>query len=256
MSFDVEQYAMYNIANAVVHRYPFPHFYARPIFPEDYYRELLARLPAPGDGVYVPIDETGTVPKGAYRERHICSLNDLEGREAEAQSGSFWAELSSWLMSERFADLIMRMFKAEIEQRFGRHAFLRIKTECRFVRDHTNYSITPHTDSPSKLVSLLFYLPRDMSKRHLGTSIYVPRDPEFRCPKGTHYEFGLFKHVARMDYMPNSLFAFLKTDRAFHGVEPIADHDVQRDAMLYNIYVKKVVKKPDQAGFRWPWQRR
>lgn len=254
MSFDVEQHVLYNIANAAMHQHPFPHFFVRPVFPEDYYRELLERLP--GGDVYVPIDQTGTVGKGAYPERHICALEDLEEREAGTRNGSFWSDLSTWLMGDRFANALMRKFSPAIEERFGRGVFLRIKNECRFVRDHTNYAIAPHTDKPDKLMSLLFYLPRDESRRHLGTSIYAPEDPDFRCPGTAHHTFEGFRHVARMEYVPNALFAFFKTDQAFHGVAPIADADVERDLMLYNIYVKKVVRQAGAGKFRWPWQSR
>ena len=38
-----------------------------------------------------------------------------------------------------------------------------------------------------------------------------------------------------MPYRPNSLFAFFKTDRAFHGVDPIADAGVARDLLLFDV---------------------
>jgi hypothetical protein len=40
-----------------------------------------------------------------------------------------------------------------------------------------------------------------------------------------------------MQYLPNTLFAFMKTPQAFHGVEPIAQSDVVRDLLLYDIKV-------------------
>ena len=57
-------------------------------------------------------------------------------------------------------------------------------------------------------------------------------------------------------FRPNSLFAFFKTDRAFHGVDPIADTDIERNMLLYNIYVNEVLRvAPPARGFRWPWAR-
>jgi hypothetical protein len=62
-----------------------------------------------------------------------------------------------------------------------------------------------------------------------------------------------------MEYRPNTLFAFFKTERAFHGVDPIADAEVVRDLLLYNIYVTKVVtSRPPEASkarFAFPWQK-
>mgnify|MGYP003349174621 CR=1 FL=1 len=112
-----------------------------------------------------------------------------------------------------------------------------IDLECRLVRDFTNYAIRPHTDSGRKLVSLLFYLPPDASTRHLGTSIYLPKDPGFVSDGSEHLRPEGFLHVARMDYVPNALFAFVRTDFSFHGVEPIPDQDFKRDLMLYDVRV-------------------
>jgi hypothetical protein len=49
------------------------------------------------------------------------------------------------------------------------------------------------------------------------------------------------------------LFVFFRTDQSFHGVEPIHDENVERNLLLYNIYVTGVVK-PKAAGLRMPWQ--
>jgi hypothetical protein len=38
-----------------------------------------------------------------------------------------------------------------------------------------------------------------------------------------------------MDYRPNSLFTFFKTDNSFHRVEPITDDGARRDLLLYDI---------------------
>ena len=83
----------------------------------------------------------------------------------------------------------------------------------------------------------LFYLPRDESQSHLGTSIYVPEDAGFACPGGPHHPFELFRRVYTMPYVPNTLFAFLKTQNSFHGVEPLTGAAVRRDLLLYDIKV-------------------
>ena len=95
MVFDVEQHVCYRIANAPMLRYPFPHLYVESIFPEDFYRELRARLPSLES--YTRIDETGTVAKGRYQSRYVCSLTELEEKESAAERGTFWMELNRWL---------------------------------------------------------------------------------------------------------------------------------------------------------------
>ncbi len=258
MSFDVEQHVRYRIENAPVLAYPFPHFYIESVFPEEFYRELRARLPALDS--YKRLDETGTVQKGAYPERYVCSSSELEEQEfAAGARSSFWADLNTWLLGDEFARLLLTKFRREIDARFVEGAELRTETDCRLVRDFTNYAISPHTDTPRKLVSLLFYLPADDDMKHLGTSIYVPVNPDMRCEGTAHHERGRFKKVATMEYRPNALFAFFKTDRAFHGVDKIADADVARDLLLYNIYVTKVIgtkrAAPEKPGLSRLWLR-
>ena len=47
-----------------------------------------------------------------------------------------------------------------------------------------------------------------------------------------------------MEYKPNSLFAFIKNERSFHGVEAISDANVQRDVLLYDIRVLESKLEP------------
>src|SRR5205809_1120171 len=110
--------------------------------------------------------------------------------------------------------------------------------EALLVNDHTDYSLGPHTDTPSKVVSVLFYLPGDDRLEKHGTSLYVPRKPGFTCQGGPHYLFDGFERVATMPFLPNTMFAFVKTDHSFHGVEPIADAAISRYLLLYDLRVK------------------
>src|SRR2546430_17727172 len=62
--------------------------------------------------------------------------------------------------------------------------------------------------------------------------------PGFTCQGGPHYRFYGFERVATMPFLPNTMFAFVKTDHSFHGVEPIADPGVSRYLLLYDLRVK------------------
>ena len=265
MSFDVEEFVRYQIANAPVRPYPFPHFYVSPVFPDDFYQQLMASLPR--TEVLEPISDHGTVgatdkTTGIFtpmsEPRYIADLSKLEEDEEARPHGHLWRDLSAWLLSDPFRDLMLQKFRIGIGERFGVSAQLRTDVEGRFVRDFHQYQIHPHTDQPAKLVSLLFYLPsNDALKRH-GTVIYRPLDPELRCKGLTRHPFELFRKVATMAFMPNALFGFLKTDTSFHGVEEIQDERIERNVLLYNIYVRKVVlpQRQETAKSIWPWARK
>jgi hypothetical protein len=242
---NAEAHLHYRIANAPVLRFPFPHFYIQEVFPPEAYAELVATLPE--QRYYKRLDETGTVPQGAYPERFVCDLGDAKRAEQESGGSGLWAELVGVFQSPAFAHRVLSAFNDAVVERFGQDCELDFEPECRLVRDFSNYAIPPHTDTPRKVVSLLFYLPKDEAIRDLGTSIYVPNDPEFRCDGRTHHPFKNFKRVTTAPFLPNSLLAFFKTDRAFHGVERIERPGIQRDSILYNIYVKHVGRRQASA---------
>jgi hypothetical protein len=132
---------------------------------------------------------------------------------------------------------VLDKFRAFIDARFkGRQP--EFGDEALLVNDRTDYSLGPHTDTTSKVVSVLFYLPGDDRLEKHGTSLYVPRKPGFTCQGGPHYLFDGFERVATMPFLPNTMFAFVKTDNSFHGVEPIADAGISRYLLLYDLRVK------------------
>jgi len=234
----VEDHVIYQVANAPLRIYPFPHFYIDSVFPPDFYAELRRNWPSAAQ--LVSLESTGRVRKGAYRERFIMPLKKREVEALPPDKRAFWNGLSAWMLgSTRFFLAVKDKFEAPLRARFG-DAFERtvFSHEVLVVRDHSNYSLGPHTDSPRKAVSALFYCPEDESYAHLGTSIYTPVDPAFRCAGGPHHAFDLFRKIATMAFRPNALFAFVKTDNSFHGVDPIRDADVLRDLILYDIQVQ------------------
>ena len=233
-----EEHVVYRILNAPMRGYPYPHIYVDSVFPPDFYAALRGNWPSAEH--LVSLAATNRVTGGAYAERFIMPLRKAEIEKLPKTSREFWTEFSGWLLSGRFLDAMVEKFEEYVRMRYGGDASnVGFGCESLVVRDHTNYNLGPHTDSPSRLLSLLFYCPDDESMKHLGTSIYTPIDPDFRCPGGPHHPHDLFKKVATMEYRPNTLFAFMKTDNSFHGVEPIDDSGVLRDLLLYDIRVKE-----------------
>ena len=218
--------------------YPYAHIYVENIFPEDFYAQLRANWP--DQSALISLADTGRVPKGAYRERFVMPFTPSEIDKLIEERRPFWREFASWLITQRFLTAMIDKFEPYVKERFGNDIYkCGFEADTLIVRDLTNFSIGPHTDAPHRLLSMLFYCPADDSLQHLGTSIYVPRDPDFRCHGGPHYPHQLFHKVRTMEYRPNSLFAFIKNDRSFHGVEPIGDQDVLRDILLYDVRVQE-----------------
>jgi hypothetical protein len=233
MSSDAELQLIYKVANAPVNHWPFPHFYVRDIFPDDFYARMQQMLPDPGNLRSLP--DVRPVPKGSYKERFVIPVAPEALEVLPEEQKAFWNELRSWLVGGAFARTLLDKFGPQIQQRFAGQR-IKFYDEALLVQDTTHYALGPHSDAPRKVVTLLFYLPRDESQRHLGTSIYLPKDRNFRDPGGPHYKRDNFERLSTMPFMPNSLFVFFKTDNSFHGVEPVEDPETRRWLLLYDIH--------------------
>ena len=232
MSSSAELHLAYKVANAPINNFPYPHIYLNEAFPPDYYATLQEMMPDPE--AMRPIEEVRAV-KG-YKERFVLGFTDEALATLPEAKQAFWKELRGWLLGGRFANMMLSKFAPFISQRFQGKSGLQFYDEMLLVQDTTNYKLGPHSDAPRKVITFLFYLPKDNSQRHLGTSLYFPKDPKFRCPGGPHYPHENFERVWTMPFLPNSLFVFVKSDLSFHGVEPVADPDTRRWLLLYDIY--------------------
>lgn len=214
----VEGHMLYALRNAPQKKWPFPHFYAENVFPADFYQTICARLSCKKDFSAV---------EGRYSGRTFAALEDFP-------------ELN-FMKTPEFLRNIAKIFTKEIGTTFqGRKP-----DECgmfydlRMIRDGQHYAIGPHTDAQWKLISLLFYLPPSNIYREHGTSIYLPKNRQFRCPGGPHHAFEDFDLVYTAPYLPNTCFGFFKTNNSFHGVEPLPVA-FPRDVLLYNIYDEQI----------------
>jgi len=239
---EVERVLGYNIMNAPMRTYPYPHIYVPDVFPADFYAEMQRNMPHPDS--MLPIEQARQVR--GYKERFVLDVGrSLEGL-TPPQAG-FWGGFASWLLAGRLKALMLAKFKPFVTYRFEGVQGLAFRDEALLVEDRTNYALGPHTDAPAKVITVLFYLPKDESQAHLGTSLYVPKDPARRCPGGPHYDRADFDRVATMPFKPNAMFAFVKSDHTFHGVEKVLDPDVRRWLLLYDIKAS-VTAQPLAAG--------
>lgn len=240
MSASVVEHLIYKLRNVQIRSYPYPHLYIDSIFPDGFYQKL--RKYWPSINSMQCIAETGRTRGNLYRERFILPLENDAVNKLDLEAAHFWLDMASWLLGNRFKQEVMKTFESYFPKRFGaKPARLDCSPEALIVRDLTNYSISPHTDTPSRLLSLLFYCPQHNTNNHLGTSIYIPKDPKVELDPKLHHSLELFNRISTMEYKPNSLFAFLRTDDSYHGVETITSPDVERDLLLYDIRLQKIV---------------
>lgn len=248
-SFAPGLHAEYRVANAPLQEYPYPHFYLRDVFPQDFYAELQRNLP---DAEALQRLGQWQRAKG-YPERSIMKLGGERPAALSETQHQFWRRLAQWAFAGRFGSMVLGKFNAIVDRRLRDMPGVEVTDELLLVHDRTHYSLGPHTDSPSKVISLLFYLPADDRLAQYGTSIYVPKDPAFTCPGGPHHGFDGFDRLATMPFLPNSLFGFVKTDHSFHGVEPFEAPGAGRWLLLYDLRLRQIAADepaPAPAGPR------
>lgn len=244
MHTSAELHMAYKLANAPVLPFPFPHMLVHDVFPPDFYRAIRAHLPA--KEAMKSLKALGRVAGNYPESRLVLPLDAKHLNQLDESHRGFWSEVAQWLLSPAFANLMLSKFHDVVGVR-GDLQNAELLHEAMLVQDYTTYALGPHTDRKTKVLSLLFYLPADDARPHLGTSLYIPKDGNFRCPGGPHYPFEPFERVYTMSYRPNTLFAFPKSDYSFHGVEPITDTDMRRDLLLYDIVIQPS-PKPVQPG--------
>ena len=192
-----------SILNSVLISEPFQHIYIENFFGKEAYSELL------------------------------YSLRNTQYTEIEKSRGTRGYPLRYTAPYPEFLNtsLLDGSFKKSLLKKFG-ITDKGYSEDLLLIRDLPGYSIPPHTDSVSKIITVLIYLAEDNSMEEEGTSIYIPKKEGFICKDGRHYNFEDFTKVKTMPFRTNSMFAFARTDNSFHGVEPSKKI---RNVLLYNI---------------------
>ena len=212
----IQAHFNYHLANSVVRNWPFPHLYYENVFPDDFYSRLVKSLPE--FPVYDPISKVRAVKKRgggvAFPDRFVITIDDNM-----KSLGPDWDIARVIIRSQATHVGLLSKFNDIIQQRLTEQT--NVEPDAILIRDRTNYVLGPHTDNPSRLAVLIIYLPETDKNPHLGTSIYVPKDPKMTCIGTSHYNHSDFDRVFTAPYKPNSAIAFVKTDNSFHGVEPL-----------------------------------
>jgi hypothetical protein len=236
MSSHVLEHVLYQIANVPIRTHPYPHFYVRDVFPDDFYREMRSHLP-PFE-TFKSLKALGRVRADYPDSRMVFPVTPDNVKALGEPFASFWTWVANQFLTGEFMQKMLAHFSVFLDQRCAGATDLHFHDEALIVRDSSTYQLGPHTDTVKKALSFLFYLPPDDSMARLGTSIYAPKQADFLCMRGKEYPFDQFHLVKTMPYLPNSLFAFVKTSNSFHGVEPITEAGVCRDLLLYDVQMK------------------
>ncbi|HEX5732710.1 MAG TPA: hypothetical protein VF131_07740 [Blastocatellia bacterium] len=239
---DPLSYISERLRTAQVIEDPYPHYYLEDVFPSEYYQSLLSHLPS--SSVYDNLFAVTDLKLDHFRHRDQRDLNEGWTAMLPDEIRDFWIDFNRWFMGPELARMALHAFAEPMRERFGdEESWPEVSVEAQFIRHRAGYFLGPHSDLYTKLVVMLFYLAPDDSLAQVGTSLYRPKDPGFTCPDSKHYSFDDFVKVKTAPYKRNSLLAFMRSDRSFHGLEPLSERDVAagpRDLIQYVLHDKRV----------------
>jgi hypothetical protein len=218
---------------------PFPIGIAKPAIAEDFYRELAANYPPRELFAYLP------------KVGHKYSLSEKSNREAYSrfiQSHALWRELHAWIKSDAFIPAVMRVLKAhhiDLGHKDLSGAKRALKTVKNLARGrprplpprlNTRFEfsmlpadggyIMPHTDSPSKIVTLIVSMagPDEWNPAFGGgTDVNRPKDVRLAFNRmNAQAEFDDMEVLDTFAFTPNQVVVFVKTFNSWHSVRPMS----------------------------------
>lgn len=210
--------------------FPSPHLEIENFFPDEVYKEIIAKNPfSQNVGTeWISSDEMKKRRQDTPydRRKQVDLKNEFSG---SSDVKSFWSTLREALLGDNwFAQRMYKTFPAYFDIRFG-EAMLEPKfwNELRntmFVQRHeTGYHIGPHTDTPHRVFTCIFAFADDNKFEDYGTRFLRPKDGRARCWGDLHYKEEDFEVAKVAKYRPNNFVVFFKTRQAFHSVKGMAE---------------------------------
>ena len=200
---------------------------------------------APPREAYAPFLDDGQ--RGALRLRdaeHPDALgwpaeNDADAwRPVPADADldtDFWRAVGELVGSERLAHLWLRIFARTVGLRHASPT-QRLSFKVELNMDEGGYALGPHTDSPSKYVTALYYLP-PTGEEVPGAGTAVVRSKKGRTQKGKSEwrswadKDWVVEHTAA--FAANRAFAFAPCASSWHAVrkQPLEGEGYRRDSI-------------------------
>ena len=236
--------------NEVIH-HPFPHMNIINFFDENFYLKLLQSLPNKEE--YVQINKTDSVSDKYPDERFVFDLNKETLNNLDKFKQETLLKIIKCFTSIEFFNSTTSKFSDTIQKRinnfsekeknlFGKTNF-KFNIRISLVKDFSKYLLGAHTDSLSKVLTFLFYIPKDKSLEDCGTSLYKPRDISTFTNK---MQFSMndtekyFTEEKKIPFIPNSVLIFPRTNFSYHGVSSLNIGSKERNLLLLNYHFKNI----------------
>lgn len=210
---------------------------------------LLTDIFSPGDfsemRAYWPDPAGGKVFTKAVNKSSISHRVNSDLFERITRTVPIWRELRAQIESEEFLQSVFAMLEsAGVDIGIKNYRAVRYGSWLNRVRRpfarlfKRNYlcarmefsampadggHITPHTDMPSKIMTIVINFDGAGDGFEGGTSVVEPKDErKIHNPSNTYLEFDAVTEVRRVNFKRNCGLFFIRTDNSWHCVFPIS----------------------------------
>lgn len=233
---------------------PYPIGLARRALAPGFYEELIDTFP--DDRIFVSKDFNGV-------KYSLSQLNNKSGYYDHLRKHGVWSRFYRYIKSEGFIADTLTMLKAnKVDLRLANTAFRERaikrfrafkkgspqphfpKLRSRFEFSSmpiTGGSIRPHTDHPSKVVTMVIPILRENEWQEEyggGTSVVWPKDRSRSFNLANSYlDFDEVDCLRTYPFEPNQCLVFVKTYNSWHAVWPMTGNDpsILRRTLTINI---------------------
>lgn len=248
----VEEHAMKKIIDAEIIMEPFPHILIDGIIPDHIYQQMMEEIPLlenswkvffkshleRGLRVREQINVCNEMDK-EYSDRYfdLKSLQQSKRWQADILNRTSWKEYREMLAGKALQVALLQKFMPFLEKRIGDKDLASFPKGVTINRETGGFTISPHTDTETKLLFGIFYLAKDDKHPELSTNLYkhkTGRKSWISKPSWAKWkDFNLEK---RIEYLPNRMCIILKNDNCWHSVDIDPEVKEKRYTSYYSIW--------------------
>jgi hypothetical protein len=202
---------------------PFDHLRLDAVFPISCYAQITANLPE--TRYYGELNHSDArLPNGRSARRKL-ELRPAHLHKLPEPQRKIWSAIASAFNAPELEAAYKERFSAALERRFQRPARdLKLHPAGMLLRDLGGYKISIHCDSFRKAITTQYYLPRDTSQLHLGTTFHEKKHD------------GAFAEVKTLEFAPNGGYGFAVVADSWHSVRQMKNEDGERNSLMLIYY--------------------
>jgi hypothetical protein len=216
---------------------PYSHFYLEKAFPDHVFKRILQLFP--DASAYAADNPRIHTRKDGLVTRSVFSLSAPALAGLPDPQRSFWSEIADALTAPRLRHAVLAKLSQDLSRRFRVPAeqldSIPAYPKPALVKDLGGYEIAPHRDTRSKIVTMQFYLPEDMSKGDLGTAVYRQRLFQLKNLVSLRNRF---ETVKQFSFAPNSGYGFAVGQRSWHGRDKVPMVSGERNSLMLIYYAQ------------------